>query len=203
MLKGTEVVANDVHLEDEARALVVSGPNAGGKTVTLTAVGLCALMLRAGLPIPADAGSRMPLFRSVHSRWAMRRTCQPGPVDLQRPRRRAARHRAPAGKGSLVLIDEIAADTDPREGAAIAIAVLEDLLSKGAVVLVTTHLEELKALAHLDPRFVNARVGFDAQEDGAHLPAAAGRGGRLVGDRDGARGWGCPSASARGRATWR
>jgi DNA mismatch repair protein MutS2 len=68
------------------------------------------------------------------------------------------------GRNSLVLIDEIAADTDPREGAAIAIAVLEEMLTKGAVVLVTTHLEELKALAHLDPRFLNARVGFDAKK---------------------------------------
>src|SRR5262249_55470936 len=68
-------------------------------------------------------------------------------------------HSAPAG--SLVLIDEIAADTNPREGAALAIAVLEDLLARGAVVLVTTHLEELKALSHADGRFMNARVGFD------------------------------------------
>jgi DNA mismatch repair protein MutS2 len=68
-----------------------------------------------------------------------------------------------AGEGGLALIDEIAADTDPREGAAIAIAVLEDLLARGATVLVTTHLEELKALAHGDPRFVNARVGFDSR----------------------------------------
>jgi DNA mismatch repair protein MutS2 len=160
VLKGGEVIANDVELKD-ARALVVSGPNAGGKTVTLTGVGLCALMTRAGLPIPCDPGSRMPLFKQVHSAMGDRQ-------DLQQGLSTFSAHVAmlrdivhSAGHGSLVLIDEIAADTDPREGAAIATAVLEELLGRGALVLVTTHLEELKALAHLDHRFVNARVGFD------------------------------------------
>ncbi|MEW5738821.1 MAG: Smr/MutS family protein [Myxococcota bacterium] len=160
VLKGGEVIANDVELHD-ARALVVSGPNAGGKTVTLTGVGLCALMARAALPIPCEPGSRMPLFNQVHSAVGDQQDLQQGlstfsaHVTMLRDIVQTARH------GSLVLIDEIAADTDPREGAAIATAVLEELLGKGAVVLVTTHLEELKALAHLDKRFVNARVGFD------------------------------------------
>src|SRR5690606_19630457 len=68
-----------------------------------------------------------------------------------------------AGRGTLVLIDEIAADTDPREGAAIALAVLEELAARGARVLVTTHLEELKAVALTNPQYVNARVEFDTQ----------------------------------------
>jgi DNA mismatch repair protein MutS2 len=161
--EGAVVVANDVTLAGDARALVVSGPNAGGKTVTLTAVGLCALMTRAGLPIPAEAGSTMPLFGQVHSAIGDQQDLQAGlstfsaHVSALRDITRAA------GTGALVLIDEIAADTDPKEGAAIATAVLESLLDKGVVVLVTTHLEELKALAHVDQRFVNARVGFDAK----------------------------------------
>lgn len=160
VLKGGEVIANNVELHD-ARALVVSGPNAGGKTVTLTGVGLCALMARAALPVPCDPGSRLPLFNQVHSAVGDLQDLQQGlstfsaHVTMLRDIVQVARH------GSLVLIDEIAADTDPREGAAIATAVLEELLGKGAVILVTTHLEELKALAHLDKRFVNARVGFD------------------------------------------
>ena len=163
VLKGGEIIANDVELGD-ARSLVVSGPNAGGKTVTLTGVGLCALMTRAGLPIPCDAGSRMPLFNQVHSAIGDQQDLQAGlstfsaHVTLLKGITQSAR------RGALVLIDEIAADTDPREGAAIATAVLEDLLERGAVVLVTTHLEELKALAHLDKRFVNARVGFDGKK---------------------------------------
>ncbi|EAU68889.1 DNA mismatch repair protein [Stigmatella aurantiaca DW4/3-1] len=162
-LKGTEVVPNDVVLSGQARALVVSGPNAGGKTVTLTAVGLCSLMLRCGLPIPVADGSRMPLYRSVHSTVGDAQDLSQGLSTFSAHVVMLRDIAAAVGKDSLVLIDEIAADTDPREGAAIAIAVLEELLDKGAVVLVTTHLEELKALAHMDPRFLNARVGFDAK----------------------------------------
>jgi DNA mismatch repair protein MutS2 len=151
-------------MKGESRALVVSGPNAGGKTVTLTAVGLCSLMLRAGLPIPASEGSRMPLYRSVHSTVGDAQDLAQGLSTFSAHVVMLRDIVLAAGKGSLVLIDEIAADTDPREGAAIAIAVLEELLDKGVVVLVTTHLEELKALAHMDPRFLNARVGFDPKK---------------------------------------
>lgn len=164
VLRGNQVVSNDVRLEGQVRALVVSGPNAGGKTVTLTAVGVCALMLRAGLPIPAGSGSRMPLYKSIQTAIGDAQDLNQGLSTFSAhvvQLREIARN---ASHGSLVLVDEIAADTDPREGAAIAIAVLEDLLDRGAVVLVTTHLEELKALAHMDPRFINARVGFDSRK---------------------------------------
>ena len=164
-LKGTEVVPNDVMLSGEARALVVSGPNAGGKTVTLTAVGLCSLMMRCGLPIPVAEGSKMPLYRSVHSTVGDSQDLSQGLSTFSGHVVMLRDIAAQVGKGSLVLIDEIAADTDPREGAAIAIAVMEELLEKGAVTLVTTHLEELKALAHMDKRFLNARVGFDPKKN--------------------------------------
>ncbi|RKH37916.1 endonuclease MutS2 [Corallococcus sicarius] len=163
VLKGTEVISNDVTLTGGARALVVSGPNAGGKTVTLTGVGLCALMLRSGLPIPVGEGSRMPLYRSVHSTVGDAQDLTQGLSTFSAHVTLLRDILAEVGENSLVLIDEIAADTDPREGAAIAIAVLEELLGKGAYSLVTTHLEELKALAHMDPRFLNARVGFDSK----------------------------------------
>jgi len=164
VLKGHEVVPNDVRLQEGARALVVSGPNAGGKTVTLTAVGLSALMLRAGLPLPVAEGSKLPLYRSVHSAVGDAQDLAQGLSTFSAHVLELKEIALHAARGSLALIDEIAADTDPREGAAIAVAVLEDLLGRGAVVLVTTHLEELKALAHLDPRFVNARVGFDPRK---------------------------------------
>lgn len=163
VLKGGEVISNDVEL-GQARALVVSGPNAGGKTVTLTGVGLCALMTRAGLPIPVDPGSTMPLFNQVHSAIGDQQDLEAGLSTFSAHVTTLKQLTQDARAGALVLIDEIAAGTDPREGAAIATAVLEELLSRGAVVLVTTHLEELKALAHLDERFVNARVGFDGKK---------------------------------------
>src|SRR5467141_178150 len=161
--KSAGVVANDVALPAPAQALIVSGPNAGGKTVTITAVGLCALMARAGLPIPAEAGSRMPLYRTVY-------TAIGDEGDLSRDLSTFTAHLTAlkdileaTGPGTLVLIDEIAADTDPREGAAIAAAALEKLVAAGAQVLITTHLEELKALGLSDPRFAAASVGFDLQ----------------------------------------
>lgn len=160
---GAEIIANDVELGD-ARSLVVSGPNAGGKTITLTGVGLCALMTRAGLPIPADPGSKIPLFNQVYSAIGDQQDLQAGLSTFSAHVTILKAITLSARRGALVLVDEIAADTDPREGAAIATAVLEDLLERGAIVLVTTHLEELKALAHLDKRFVNARVGFDGKK---------------------------------------
>src|SRR5438270_635371 len=162
--KSQGVIANDIALPAPASALIVSGPNAGGKTVTITAVGLCALMARAGLPLPAAAGSRMPFYRTVY-------TAIGDEGDLSRDLSTFTAHLSAlrhileaAGPGTLVLIDEIAADTDPREGAALAIAALEKLVSAGAQVLITTHLEELKALALADPRFASASVGFDVDK---------------------------------------
>ncbi len=162
-LRGVDVVPNDVQLTGGVRALVISGPNAGGKTVTLTAVGLSALMLRAGLPLPAAAGSRVPLYATVHSAVGDAQDLGQGLSTFSAHLAELKRIAQAAGPGSLVLIDEIAADTDPREGAALATAFLEALLERGARALVTTHLEELKALTHVDARFLNARVGFDAR----------------------------------------
>ncbi len=163
LLKGDTVIANDVVLTGGARVLVISGPNAGGKTVTLTGVGLCALMVRAGLPIPVGEGSQMPLFTSAHSAIGDLQDLNLG-LSTFSAHVTALKHILEVARtGALVLVDEIAADTDPREGAAIATAVLESLIEQGATVLATTHLEELKALAHVDPHFLNARVGFDSQ----------------------------------------
>jgi DNA mismatch repair protein MutS2 len=164
VLQGKKVVASHVRLEPPSRALIVSGPNGGGKTVAITAVGVSALMLRAGLPVPAAAGSRLPFYLEVNAAVDER-------GDMAKDLSTFTAHLTSvkdmlegAIPGSLVLVDEIAADTDPREGAALAAAILESLVEKGATVLVTTHLDELKALALVDPRFANARVGFDAEK---------------------------------------
>src|SRR5512142_1690255 len=163
VLQGKKVVASHVRLSPPERALIVSGPNGGGKTVAITAVGLSALMLRAGLPVAAAEGSRLPFFLEVQAAVDERGDLA---KDLSTFTAHLAAIREMLGgaiPGSLVLVDEIAADTDPREGAALAAAILEALVEKGAAVLVTTHLDELKALALTDPRYANARVGFDAE----------------------------------------
>ncbi len=163
VLQQKKVVASHVRLEPPSRALIVSGPNGGGKTVAITAVGVSALLLRAGLPVPAAAGSRLPFYLEVNAavdeRGDMAKDLSTFTAHLTSVKDMLAG----AVPGSLVLVDEIAADTDPREGAALAAAVLESLVEKGATVLVTTHLDELKALALVDRRYANARVGFDAE----------------------------------------
>ncbi|HSM92926.1 MAG TPA: Smr/MutS family protein [Anaeromyxobacteraceae bacterium] len=163
VLQGKKVVASHVRLSPPQRALIVSGPNGGGKTVAITAVGLAALMLRAGLPVAAALGSRIPFYLEVRAAVDER-------GDLHKDLSTFTAHLTAvrdilqgAVPGSLVLVDEIAADTDPREGAALAAAILEALAERGATVLVTTHLEELKALALSDDRYANARVGFDVE----------------------------------------
>ncbi len=163
VMQGKKVVPNTIVLGQGERALIISGPNAGGKTVSMTTVGLCLLMARAGLPVPARLGSRVPLVTGL--------TCTIGDAqDLSLDLSTFTAHLAAlgeilelAGPGWLCLIDEIGSDTDPVEGAALATAVLEALADHGARVLVTTHLEEVKAFGLNDPRFVNGRVGLDPE----------------------------------------
>jgi DNA mismatch repair protein MutS2 len=160
LLTGIEVVPNEIVLEAE-QALIVSGPNAGGKTVALKTAGLVAWMVRAGLPVPVRPESTVGFFEHV--------LCDIG--DEQSITRSLSTFSAHienlrailecAKIGCLVLLDEIAAGTDPEEGAALAAAVLEALTARGAAVGVTTHYERLKELATQNARFRNASVGFD------------------------------------------
>ncbi len=164
VLDGKACVAVDV-VAPAGAALVVSGPNAGGKTVSLKTTGLCALMVRAGLHLPCDERSRLPFFDAVRTDIGDDQSLESDLStfsahvvhlgELLEVARAAAR--------PLLLIDEIAAGTDPVQGAAIAQAVLEGLVEAGATVLVTTHYDRLKALAERDPRFKNASVGFDLE----------------------------------------
>lgn len=161
VLQGKKVVPSHVELERGVFALVVSGPNAGGKTVTITAVALAALMLRAGMPIAAESGSRLPLMRGVLSAVGDAQNLAEGLSTFSGHVKRLAHMTDLARSGWLVIVDEIAADTDPVEGAAIAAAVLEHFAARHARAFVTTHLDALKALAVTDARFANARVRLD------------------------------------------
>ncbi|MFO0609827.1 MAG: endonuclease MutS2 [Polyangiales bacterium] len=159
-LASERVVANDLAAR-AGRVLVVSGPNAGGKTVALKTLGLAAMMARAGLPLPVAEGSRVGWFDPV--------SCDVGDdQSIARNLSTFSAHVTYLGEvlesvrpGALVLLDELASGTDPEEGAALAAAVLESLAAKGAAVAVTTHYELLKTLAVRDDRFQNASVGFD------------------------------------------
>ncbi len=151
----------DVHLSPELRALIISGPNAGGKTVTLKTVGLLALMTQAGLAIPAAEGSEMPVFAQILATIGDEQDIE---GDLSTFSARMGRTRELlelAGEGSLVLLDEIGTGTDPAEGAALAMAVLDELLSRGASCLITTHYHLLKAYGFLKPGVANVSLEFD------------------------------------------
>lgn len=160
-LAEADVVANDIVLEPDQAFLVVTGPNAGGKTVTLNTVGLLVLMAHAAIPLPVDPHSHVVFFDSVA---AVVGDAQ----DIDRNLSTFSGHMvalkevlAEAHAGTLVLLDEIVVATEPTQGAALAIAVLEELATRGARGFVTTHHERLKTLAYEDPRFGNASVGVD------------------------------------------
>jgi DNA mismatch repair protein MutS2 len=153
-------VANDVTVAP-GTTLVVSGPNAGGKTVALKTVGLAALMVRCGHHVTAESGSAMGWFRDVATDIGDAQSLEHDLSTFSGHMINLRELLASAGRGSLVLIDEIAVGTDPEQGAALAQAVLEALAERGVTSIVTTHYERLKALGATDPRFANASVGFD------------------------------------------
>ena len=155
-----DVVANDIAVS-AATGLVISGPNAGGKTVILKLVGLAAWMVRTGIPLPVAPESQLGFFDPVvcalgdaQSITSSLSTFSAHVTDL-------SAILSVATPTTLVLLDEVAAGTDPEEGAALAAAVLEALTERGATVLTTTHHEPLKELATHHPRLRSAAVGFD------------------------------------------
>ncbi|MCU0656441.1 MAG: Smr/MutS family protein [Polyangiaceae bacterium] len=159
-LDGVQVVASDLSAE-AGRAVILSGPNAGGKTVALKVVGLAALMLRAGLPLACAPGSRLGLFERILTDVGDEQSLARNLSTFSAHVSNLARILQQAGRGALVLLDEIATGTDPREGEALAAAVLDRLCELQAAVVCTTHYEGLKALALRDERFLNASAGVD------------------------------------------
>lgn len=155
-----DVVPSDLALE-AGRGVVVSGPNAGGKTVALKTLGLVALMVRAGLPVPCNDGTVVGLFDRVLTDVGDDQSLQKSLSTFSAHVQNLTAILDEATRGTLVLLDELAGGTDPREGEALAAGVLDALAARGAAVAVTTHYEGLKALALGDARFRNASCGFD------------------------------------------
>jgi DNA mismatch repair protein MutS2 len=164
-LLGPSAVPIDLRLGDrfEYRALVVTGPNTGGKTVSLKTLGLLALMHQSGLRVPAAEGARLPIFRRVMADIGDEQSIAQSLSTFSSHLRNVVRFVAAAGPDTLVLLDEVGAGTDPTEGSALAMAILERLLAVGATVAATTHYAELKTFAQEHPLVTNASVAFDVQ----------------------------------------
>ncbi len=163
------LVANDVVLGAPGgpRLIVVSGPNAGGKTVMLKSVALAALLVRAGMLVPAAAGSRVGFFAAVLADIGDQQSVIGDLSTFSGHLAHVAeilRHEAPDGGPMLVLLDELMAGTNPEQGAALARATAEALAERPGVAVVTTHYDSLKALADGDARFANAGMEYDLAE---------------------------------------
>lgn len=160
----TVVVPNDIVLGGNAgRTLIITGPNTGGKTVLLKTIGIFSLMLRAGLLLPVSPGSTAAIFTRVCADIGDEQSLEQSLSTFSSHMKNIVEVVDQCAAGSLVLLDELGAGTDPREGAALARAVLEFLNQSGAVTISTTHFGELKTLAYTEPSFVNGSLDFDEQ----------------------------------------
>jgi DNA mismatch repair protein MutS2 len=182
LLQGEErVVPFDLEMDPSERILVVSGPNTGGKSVLLKSVGLLTLLTQSGIIPPVSPETRLPLVQRVFTDIGDAQSISASLSTFSAHLARLKRLLAEAGPGSLVLIDEMGTGTDPAEGAALARAILESLVARGALAVVTSHLGSLKTLDRPGSGIVNASLQFDGERMEPTYHLVKGRPGRSYG----------------------
>lgn len=161
-LLGARAVPLDLEIQAPVRIMVITGPNTGGKTVTLKTIGLMAAMAQCGLFLPVAEGTELPLFVDIFADIGDEQSLEQSLSTFSAHMAHIVRILEQAGPRSLVLLDEVGAGTDPAEGAALAMAILEELCQRGSLGAASTHQGELKLFAHTQPGFSNAAMEFDA-----------------------------------------